>query len=104
MPNFSISNLVMNHPIIFKGIKFNLTWATDEEMRRLMYAYYVTQDMAFPDEDLMTMKIQLKADLIMEAKLTIVHMRIKNILCIMMLLFMYIKAKLDFLDMKKEKR
>ena len=28
----------------------------------------------------------------------------KIILCIMMLLFMYIKAKLDFLDMKKEKR
>ena len=51
-----------------------------------------------------TKESQLKADLIMEAKLTIVHMRIKNILCIMMLLFMYIKAKLDFLDMKKEKR
>ena len=49
-------------------------------------------------------RVTLKADLIMEAKLTIVHMRIKNILCIMMSLFMYIKAKLDFLDMKKEKR
>ena len=49
-------------------------------------------------------RVTLKADLIMEAKLTIVHMRIKYILCIMMLLFMYIKAKLDFLDMKKEKR
>lgn len=66
MPNFSISNLVMNHPMIFKGIKFNLTWATDEEMHRLMYAYYATQDMAFPDESLMTLKIQLKADLISE--------------------------------------
>ena len=66
MPDFSISNLVMNHPIIFKGIKFKLTWVTDEEMRHLMYAYYVTQDMAFPDEDLMTLKIKLKADLISE--------------------------------------
>ena len=38
----------------------------DTEVRELMLNYYLTQDMAYPDEELMVIKLQNKADLISE--------------------------------------
>lgn len=64
MTNFPTSNMLMNHQSILLPIKFNLTWFGDKEIKQLMLDYYLTQDMAFPDEALMTKKIQNKADLI----------------------------------------
>lgn len=60
------SNMVLNHQSIFLPIKFHLDWIPDIEMRELMLNYYLTQDMAYPDESLMVIKLQNKADLIAE--------------------------------------
>lgn len=60
------SNMVINHQSIFLPIKFNLNWVEDTQMRELMLNYYLTQDMAYPDESLMVLKIQNKANLISE--------------------------------------
>lgn len=64
--NFPTSNMVMNHQSIFLPIKFHLDWISDTEMRELMLNYYLTQDMAYPDEALMVIKLQNKANLIAE--------------------------------------
>lgn len=64
--NFPTSNMVMNHRSLFLPIKFHLDWISDTEMRELMLNYYLTQDMAYPDEGLMVIKLQNKADLIAE--------------------------------------
>lgn len=66
MTNYPASNMVMNHQSIFTPIKFNLKWVSDTEMRELMLNYYLTQDMAYPDEALMVIKLQNKANLIAE--------------------------------------
>lgn len=63
---FPTSNMVMNHQSIFLPIKFHLDWISDTEMRELMLNYYLTQDMAYPDEALMVIKLQNKANLIAE--------------------------------------
>lgn len=60
------SNMVINHQSIFLPIKFGLNWVEDTQMRDLMLNYYLTQDMAYPDESLMVLKIQNKANLISE--------------------------------------
>lgn len=60
------SNMVINHQSIFLPIKFNLNWVEDTQMRELMLNYYLTQDMAYPDESLMVLKLQNKANLISE--------------------------------------
>lgn len=60
------SNMVINHQSIFLPIKFNLDWVEDTQMRDLMLNYYLTQDMAYPDESLMVVKLQNKANLISE--------------------------------------
>lgn len=60
------SNMVMNHQSIFQPIKFGLDWVDDTELRELMLNYYLTQDMAYPDESLMVLKLQNKANLISE--------------------------------------
>lgn len=60
------SNMVINHQSIFLPIKFNLDWVEDTQMRDLMLNYYLTQDMAYPDESLMVLKLQNKANLIAE--------------------------------------
>lgn len=60
------SNMVINHQSIFLPIKFGLDWVEDTQMRELMLNYYLTQDMAYPDESLMVLKIQNKANLISE--------------------------------------
>ena len=60
------SNMVINHQSIFLPIKFGLDWVEDTQMRDLMLNYYLTQDMAYPDESLMVLKIQNKANLISE--------------------------------------
>ena len=60
------SNMVINHQSIFLPIKFGLDWVEDTKMRELMLNYYLTQDMAYPDESLMVLKIQNKANLISE--------------------------------------
>ena len=60
------SNMVINHQSIFLPIKFNLDWVEDTQMRDLMLNYYLTQDMAYPDESLMVLKLQNKANLISE--------------------------------------
>lgn len=60
------SNMVINHQSIFLPIKFGLDWVEDTQMRELMLNYYLTQDMAYPDEALMVLKIQNKANLISE--------------------------------------
>ena len=64
MQTYPSSNMVLNHQAIFLPIKFNLTWATDSEIRELMLNYYYTQDMVYPNENLMVLKLQNKADLI----------------------------------------
>lgn len=66
MTNYPTSNMVMNHQSIFLPIKFHLDWMPDKEVRKLMLNYYLTQDMAYPDEALMAIKLQNKADLIAE--------------------------------------
>lgn len=58
------SNMVINHQSIFLPIKFGLDWVEDTQMRDLMLNYYLTQDMAYPDESLMVLKLQNKANLI----------------------------------------
>lgn len=60
------SNMVINHQSIFLPIKFGLDWVEDTQMRDLMLNYYLTQDMAYPDESLMVVKLQNKANLISE--------------------------------------
>lgn len=60
------SNMVINHQSIFLPIKFGLDWVEDTQMRDLMLNYYLTQDMAYPSEELMVLKIQNKANLISE--------------------------------------
>lgn len=60
------SNMVINHQSIFLPIKFGLNWVEDTQMRELMLNYYLTQDMAYPDESLMVLKLQNKANLISE--------------------------------------
>lgn len=60
------SNMVINHQSIFMPIKFGLDWVEDTQMRELMLNYYLTQDMAYPDESLMVLKLQNKANLISE--------------------------------------
>lgn len=60
------SNMVINHQSIFLPIKFGLNWVEDTQMRDLMLNYYLTQDMAYPSEELMVMKLQNKANLISE--------------------------------------
>lgn len=60
------SNMVINHQSIFLPIKFGLDWVEDTQMRELMLNYYLTQDMAYPDESLMVLKLQNKANLISE--------------------------------------
>ena len=60
------SNMVINHQSIFLPIKFGLDWVEDTQMRELMLNYYLTQDMAYPDEALMVLKLQNKANLISE--------------------------------------
>lgn len=60
------SNMVINHQSIFLPIKFGLNWVEDTQMRDLMLNYYLTQDMAYPDESLMVVKLQNKANLISE--------------------------------------
>lgn len=60
------SNMVINHQSVFLPIKFGLNWVEDTQMRDLMLNYYLTQDMAYPDESLMVLKIQNKANLISE--------------------------------------
>lgn len=60
------SNMVINHQSIFLPIKFGLDWVEDTQMRELMLNYYITQDMAYPDESLMVLKLQNKANLISE--------------------------------------
>ena len=60
------SNMVINHQSIFLPIKFNLNWMSDTEVRELLLNYYLTQDMAYPDESLMVIKLQNKANLISE--------------------------------------
>lgn len=66
MTNYPSSNMVMNHQSIFLPIKFHLDWMPDTEVRKLMLNYYLTQDMAYPDEELMVIKLQNKANLIAE--------------------------------------
>ena len=66
MTNYPTSNMVMNHQSIFLPIEFHLDWISDTEMRELMLNYYLTQDMAYPDEKLMVIKLQNKANLIAE--------------------------------------
>ena len=66
MMNYPTSNMVMNHQDIFLPIKFHLDWMSDTEIRELMLNYYLTQDMAYPDEALMVIKLQNKANLIAE--------------------------------------
>lgn len=66
MPNYPTSNMVINHQSIFLPIQFHLNWIKDTEMRSLLLNYYLTQDMAYPDEKLMVVKLQNKADLIAE--------------------------------------
>ena len=66
MMNYPTSNMVMNHQSIFLPIKFHLDWISDTEMRELMLNDYLTQDMAYPDEALMVIKLQNKANLIAE--------------------------------------
>ena len=66
MTNYPTSNMVMNHQSIFLPIKFHLDWISDTEMRELMLNYYLTQDMAYPDEALMVIKLQNKANLLAE--------------------------------------
>lgn len=66
MTNYPSSNMVMNHQSIFLPIKFKLDWISDTEVRELLLNYYLTQDMAYPDESLMVIKLQNKADLISE--------------------------------------
>lgn len=60
------SNMVINHQSIFLPIKFGLDWVEDTQMRELMLNYYLTQDMAYPNESLMVLKLQNKANLISE--------------------------------------
>lgn len=63
---YPTSNMVINHQSIFLPIKFGLDWVEDTQMRELMLNYYITQDMAYPDESLMVLKLQNKANLISE--------------------------------------
>ena len=60
------SNMVINHKSIFLPIKFKLDWVSDIELRELLLNYYLTQDMAYPSEELMVLKLQNKANLIAE--------------------------------------
>lgn len=66
MTNYPSSNMVMNHQSIFLPIQFHLDWISDTEVRELLLNYYLTQDMAYPDESLMVIKLQNKANLISE--------------------------------------
>lgn len=66
MTNYPTSNMVLNHQSIFLPIKFKLNWISDTEVRELLLNYYLTQDMAYPDEALMVIKLQNKANLISE--------------------------------------
>lgn len=66
MTNYPSSNMVINHQSIFLPISFKLDWVSDTELRELMLNYYLTQDMAYPDERLMVIKLQNKANLIAE--------------------------------------
>lgn len=63
---YPTSNMVINHQSIFLPIEFKLDWVKDTELRDLMLNYYLTQDMAYPSEELMVLKLQNKANLISE--------------------------------------
>ena len=64
MANYPTSNMVINHQSIFLPLTFGLNWVSDSEMRSLMKTFYLTQDMAFPNEEMMVAQMQNKADLI----------------------------------------
>ena len=64
MTNYPTSNMVINHQSIFLPLTFGLNWVSDSEMRALMKNFYLTQDMAFPNEEMMVAQMQNKADLI----------------------------------------
>lgn len=64
MTNYPTSNMVINHQSIFLPLTFGLNWVSDSEMRALMKTFYLTQDMAFPNEEMMVAQMQNKADLI----------------------------------------
>ena len=62
MTNYPTSNMVINHQSIFLPLTFGLNWVSDSEMRALMKTFYLTQDMAFPNEEMMVAQMQNKAD------------------------------------------
>lgn len=56
----------MNHQAIMLPIEFGLDWWKDSDIRKEMLHYYFTQEMTWPDEELMVIKLQNKANLIAE--------------------------------------
>lgn len=55
-------NLVMNNQQIFLPIDFKLDWFSNAEIKEMMKARYLTEEMAFPSREIMVIKLQNKAN------------------------------------------
>ena len=59
-------NLVMDNQQIFLNLQCNLKWFKDSDIKKMLVNRYLTEECAYPDDRLMAVKLQNKADQLSE--------------------------------------